>query len=67
MSKKTKIKDIAENIICYLVIYGIPILLCLIAIAYFVLYIYCFFTYGDKPITEIPSWVWWVMYSGGNK
>lgn len=24
--------------------------------------IYCFITYGNKPITEIPSWAFWFMW-----
>ena len=29
--------------------------------------IYVFNTYGDRPITEVPAWVFWVMQDGGRK
>ena len=62
--KKNKIKNIGEKIVYSLVLYGIPILLVAVVVGVIILRLYCFFTYGDKPITEVPSWVWWVMNSG---
>ena len=29
--------------------------------------IYVWVNYGGKPITEIPAWALWFMFSGGNK
>lgn len=37
----------------------------LIAIAAVIFVCWVFMTYGDKPITEIPSWAFWVMQGGG--
>lgn len=34
---------------------GMAILL-LLGLAYIGVRVYCFITYGDKPITEVPSW-----------
>lgn len=36
----------------------------LVVIATVIFVCWTFITYGDKPITEIPSWAFWVM-SGG--
>lgn len=62
--KKNTIKKIGEKILYASVLYGIPILLVAFVVGVIILRLYCFFTYGDKPITEVPSWVWWVMNSG---
>ena len=64
---KRKIRNAFEQTVVVAVVYGIPILLILMVIAYLILYYYCFFTYGDKPITEIPAWVWWIMNTGGRR
>ena len=29
--------------------------------AFFIFYIYVLVTYGGKPITEVPTWVWWLL------
>ena len=39
----------------------ILLLFILIGIGAIVLSIYAFITYGNKPITEIPSWVIWLI------
>lgn len=28
--------------------------------------IYCFITYGNLPIDEVPIWALWFMFGGGN-
>ena len=43
------------------------IIVFVIAIGYIILRVYCFVNYGNLPITEVPAWVWWVMYDGGGK
>lgn len=35
-----------------------------IVLGYIALLIYVFFAYGSTPITEIPSWVFWIMGTG---
>lgn len=35
-----------------------------ILLGYIILRIYVFFVYGNTPITEIPSWVFWIMGTG---
>ena len=39
----------------------ILLLFILICVGAIVLSIYAFITYGNKPITEIPSWVIWLI------
>ena len=50
---RTKKDDFELFIYSSLLILGV-----LIIIGYIILWFYCMFKYGDKPITEIPSWVW---------
>ncbi len=35
-----------------------------IVLGYIILRIYVFFAYGSTPITEIPSWAFWIMGTG---
>jgi len=35
-----------------------------IVLGYIALRIYVFFVYGNTPITEIPSWAFWIMGIG---
>lgn len=35
-----------------------------IVFGYIALQIYVFFAYGSAPITEIPSWAFWIMGTG---
>ena len=35
-----------------------------IVFGYIVLRIYVFFAYGSAPITEIPSWAFWIIGTG---
>ena len=35
-----------------------------IVFGYIALRIYVFFAYGSTPITEIPSWAFWIMRTG---
>lgn len=39
----------------------IEILIILFLIAFVVLYFFLLLTYGDKTITEVPSWVFWLL------
>ena len=64
---KNNLKNKTEIFLLKLVYYGIPILTFLILIGYCILCCYCFFAYGNKPITEVPSWVWWIMHTGGKQ
>lgn len=43
----------------------IKILFGLLIVGFFIFYIYVLVTYGDKPISEAPTWVWWLL--GGSK
>lgn len=36
----------------------------LIILGFIALRIYVFFAYGSAPITEIPSWAFWIMGTG---
>ncbi len=36
----------------------------LIILGFIALRIYVFFAYGSTPITEIPSWAFWIMGTG---
>jgi len=36
----------------------------LFILGYIALRIYVFFAYGSAPITEIPSWAFWIMGTG---
>jgi len=36
----------------------------IIVLGYIALRIYVFFAYGSAPITEIPSWAFWIMGTG---
>lgn len=38
-----------------------------LAIGLIIFRIYVFKTYGDRPITEVPAWAFWVMQDGGGK
>ena len=52
------------DLIGLLYITGIVICV-LILIGYVSLYVYCMVEYGDKPITEIPSWVYFILHNNG--
>lgn len=59
MSKKDKI----ELFIIKAIYFGIPVLALIFVFGYIILWLYCINTYGDKPITEIPSWVWFILHN----
>lgn len=63
MSTKEKIGDALTRILGALPL----IIVLIIAIGYIALRIYCYVNYGNVPISEVPAWVWWVMYGGGGK
>lgn len=58
--------SIKESIKCGLLILVCAILI-LAVLAFIGLEIYVWVTYGGKPVTEIPAWALWFMFSGGNK
>lgn len=62
---KKKLKRTGWKILSLLVTYGIPAIAIIIIVGYIILRCYCFINYGDRPVTEVPAWVWWIMYSGG--
>ena len=62
MSTKEKMGDALTRILGAMPL----IIVLLIAIGYIALRIYCFANYGNMPAAEVPAWVWWVMYGGGN-
>jgi hypothetical protein len=37
------------------------IIVLLLVVGFIILRTYCFFTYADTPVSELPAWVWWVM------
>ncbi len=44
---------------------AVIIILALIGLACGGVSVYCFITYGDKPITEVPSWALPFMFGNG--
>ncbi len=56
-------KDDIESFILKVIYFGIPILLITFVFGYLILWIYCINTYGDKSITEIPTWVWIILHN----
>ena len=40
------------------------ILILLIAFSVICFEIYLWITYGNKPVDEVPTWVWWIMLGG---
>ena len=35
----------------------------IVSIGIVALFIWAFVTYGGKPVSEVPSWVHWIMFS----
>ena len=60
---KAKIKDF---MFWFLINTAVVLLIafCLICIGWS---IYAFVKYGNKPISEVPSWALWFMFGGGNR
>lgn len=54
---KDKLIDILHSLLYGLVV-GFPGIL---AITLILIWLYALITYGDKPITEIPSWAFWML------
>ena len=51
-------------ILFLLFLYLLPIIL---VIGYLILYVYCMVKYGNVPISELPSWVYFILRgNGGN-
>lgn len=48
-----------NEVIAFIYIF-ILVLTPFIVLGYIILRIYVFFAYGNTPITEIPSWVFWI-------
>lgn len=42
---------------------AVLIILCIIAIGATALTIYALIAYGGKPITEIPTWAFWLIHT----
>lgn len=40
----------------------IKIVFLLAIAAFFIFYIYVLVTYGDKQVSEVPTWVWWLLH-----
>lgn len=38
------------------------IVLTLVCVLIIVFWVYAFVTYGDKPITEVPTWAVWLIF-----
>ena len=46
------------------ILYCFFMLLCLIAIVLFMIfYVHTLMVYGNKPISECPTWVWWLLHN----
>ncbi len=61
MSRMDRIKDLIGDstaAICYFLVFATPII---IGIIYLIIWAYALITYGDKPITDIPSWAYFIM------
>lgn len=41
----------------------IMVLLIIAAVLFIIFYVYTLVVYGNKPVTEIPTWVWWLLHS----
>lgn len=65
MMDKKKLKKIGRQILSCTIVYGMPAITIALIVGYIILCCYCFINYGNKPITEVPAWVWWIMHSGG--
>ena len=40
----------------------IAILIIIMGIVFFICYIYALITYGNVPISDCPTWVWWILH-----
>ena len=49
-----------DKIIAFIYVFILASML-FIVFGYIALRIYVFFAYGSTPITEIPSWTFWIM------
>ena len=58
-----KIKEFLANALCVIIIL-LPLIL---LVLYFVVYFYALFKYGGRPISEIPTWAWWLLQNRGGK
>lgn len=58
-----KIKKFLE-IALYLIIVLLPLIL---LVLYLIVYFYALFEYGGRPISEIPTWAWWLLQNRGGK
>lgn len=59
-NKKSKLAVYLEEIFAFL-IFVIPIL---VALGLVGVLISCVIVYGGKPVSELPSWVAWLMFRG---
>lgn len=58
-----KIKEFLTTTLC-LIIVLLPLIL---LVLYFIVYFYALFEYGGRPISEIPTWAWWLLQNRGGK
>ena len=53
--------DIEDFVLCTLYI------LCGLVVLFLIgLNIYAFIEYGNKPMSEVPAWIWWLWFGGKN-
>lgn len=58
-----KIKEFLGNALCVIIVF-LPLIL---LVLYFVVYFYALFEYGGRPVSEIPTWAWWLLQNRGGK
>ena len=56
-----KIKEFLGNALCVIIVL-LPLIL---LILYFIVYFYALFEYGGRPVSEVPTWAWWLLQSKG--
>ena len=59
-NEKSKLAFYLEAIFAFLML----AVLVLVVVGAIAVNIYCFIVYGDTPVTELPSWVAWLMFRG---
>lgn len=59
-NEKSKLAFYLEAIFAFLML----AVLVLVVVGAIGVNIYCFIVYGDTPVTELPSWVAWLMFRG---
>ena len=44
--------------------YAFMIMVIVLAISAIVAYVYALIVYGGKPVSEVPTWALWLLFSG---